>query len=69
MGTKQLALKDMPSLVTVEELAALLRTSPEAIYQMNYHRSGPRVQRVNGRVLFRREDVAAWLEAQVSSDA
>lgn len=48
-------------LMTVGEFAALVRKTPAAVYQMNHRRTGPRYLKIGKSVLYRREDVTAWL--------
>jgi excisionase family DNA binding protein len=52
---------DLPLLLTVEEMAALLRTSRQVIYNMISEFKLPGVTRVGRRVLFRRGAVLQWL--------
>ncbi|MBV8980395.1 MAG: helix-turn-helix domain-containing protein [Acidimicrobiia bacterium] len=56
-----------PELLTVDELAEFLRSTPDAVYALRYRGDGPRGVRVGRRVLFRRSDVDDWLDAR--SDA
>lgn len=48
-------------LLTVPEVADLLRLKPKGIYSMVAARKIPFI-RVSNRVRFRRDDVVAWLE-------
>lgn len=50
----------LPELITVPELASLLRISPKTVYGMIERRAIPCV-RVLNRVRFRRDDVLALL--------
>ena len=52
----------LPLLLTVDEAAALLRTTPRAIYAMIARRQLPGVTRIRRRVLFRTEDLLHWLD-------
>jgi excisionase family DNA binding protein len=53
----------LPFLLTVDEVARLhLRTSKKAIYDMVSRGQLPGVTRVGRRLLFRREELVAWLE-------
>jgi excisionase family DNA binding protein len=54
----------MPDLVllTVEETAALLRTTRRAIYAMVERHQLPGVTRIGRRVLFRNADLLDWLD-------
>ncbi len=51
-------------LMTVPEVAKYLNRSPGAVYQMVYAGKGPRSAKLGGRVMFRRREVDAWIEAQ-----
>ncbi len=50
-----------PLLLTVDEVATLLRTSRKAIYAMVDRRQLPGVIRLGRRVLVRRGDLLDWL--------
>ncbi len=52
---------DLPLLATVDETAALLRTSRKAVYSMVERRQLPGVTRIGRRVLFRRPALLDWL--------
>jgi len=51
-----------PSLLTVPEVADLLRTSEKAIYGMVERRRLPGVRRIGRRILFRRTELLEWLD-------
>ena len=51
-----------PVLLTVDEAAALLRTTRRAIYAMIERRQLPGVIRIRRRVLFRADDLLHWLD-------
>jgi excisionase family DNA binding protein len=51
-----------PSLLTVPEVADLLRTSEKAIYAMVERRRLPGVRRIGRRILFRRTELLEWLD-------
>jgi excisionase family DNA binding protein len=52
----------LPMLLTVDEAATLLRTTPRAVYAMIARRQLPGVTRIRRRVLFRAEDLLHWLD-------
>jgi excisionase family DNA binding protein len=52
----------LPSFITVNETAELLRTSSKAIYTMVERRQLPGVTRIGRRLLFRRTVVLDWLD-------
>jgi excisionase family DNA binding protein len=52
----------IPVLLTVDEAAALLRTTHRAIYAMIERRQLPGVIRIRRRVLFRADDLLHWLD-------
>lgn len=57
-----LDLKKMPFLLTVKEVANLLRTSRKAVYSMVERGQLPGITRIGKRLLFRRDDLIEWLE-------
>lgn len=52
----------LPTLLTAEETATLLRTTRKAIYAMAERGSLPGVTRIGRRVLIRRDDLIRWLD-------
>lgn len=52
-------------LLTIQELAELLKVKVTQVYQMNYAGQGPRPIRIGHRtVRYNAEDVLAWLAAR-----
>ena len=51
-----------PLLLTVDEAAALLRTTRKAVYAMVERSQVPGVIRIGRRVLFRAADLLHWLD-------
>ena len=52
---------DLPVMLTVDEAAALLRTTRKASYSLVERRQIPGVTRIGRRVLFRADDLLDWL--------
>ena len=61
-GADRRRYRPLPILLTVDEAAALLRTTRRAIYAMIARRQLPGVVRVRRRVLLRSEALLHWLE-------
>lgn len=57
----------MTAYMTTEELAELLRTSPETCRYWRHNGTGPKSFKVGRRVLYDRADVQAWLTDQKES--
>lgn len=57
---------DVPEYLTTAELSALLRTPVNTLYQWKMNGYGPTARRVGVRLLYRRDEVIAWVEAQPS---
>lgn len=55
-------LEHLPPLLTVSELAGLLRTTPKAVYSMHERRQLPGAVNVRRRLLFSRTELVRWLE-------
>ncbi|MBD8517081.1 helix-turn-helix domain-containing protein [Plantibacter sp. CFBP 8804] len=52
----------MTKLLTVDEVAEILRRTPGQIRWMRNQGTGPKSARIAGRVFFRQEDVDEYLE-------
>ena len=61
-GTSTLVPTAMPLLLTVDEVADVLRTTRLAVYAMVARDSIPGVTRLGRRVLFRSDDLLRWLD-------
>jgi excisionase family DNA binding protein len=59
--------RGLPRLLTVDDAAALLRTSKRAIYAMIERRQLPGVVRIGRRVLLRADDLLHWLDQKSAS--
>lgn len=55
----------LPSRLTREELADFWRVSARTMERREAMGIGPQPIRIGGRVLYRREDVLAWEQAQI----
>lgn len=56
-------------LLTVEEVAALLRVPVRTLHQWRYLDRGPRAAKVGRRLLYRRTDIDTWLDSRSSTPA
>jgi len=50
-------------LLTVDEVAVMLRRSPAAVRYMRHAGTGPKSAKVAGRVMYREDDVDAYINA------
>lgn len=57
----------VPTLLTTNEVAQLLRTSPKAVYAMVERRQLPGVTRIGRRVLVREDALVNWLGQKSST--
>ena len=55
---------DNAEFLTTEDVAALVRTSQAALYQMRRRGRGPKGFRVVSKLLFKRADIDAWIAQQ-----
>lgn len=55
-------------LMTVPEVADFLRRSPAQIRWMRQQGTGPRSAKIAGRIMYRRDEVEAWVELQFEQD-
>lgn len=54
-----------PELLTIAEAAELLRAPVATLRYWRHRHIGPRSFRLGRRVLYRRDDVTAWIDAQL----
>jgi len=59
---------NQPELLTISEAAELLRAPVATLRYWRHHTTGPRSFRLGRRVLYRREDVHAWIDVQHDLD-
>jgi excisionase family DNA binding protein len=55
---------DLPELLTIAEAADVLRTPVATLRYWRHQGIGPRSFRLGRRVLYRRDDLRAWIAAQ-----
>ena len=58
-----------PLLLTITEAAELLRTPVATLRYWRHLGTGPRSFRLGRRVLYRHDDLQAWVEAQLGRSA
>jgi excisionase family DNA binding protein len=58
----QCSLDTLPPLLTMGEVATVLRTSRKAVYAMSERVQLPGVTRIGRRLLVRRDDLLSWLD-------
>ena len=52
----------LPALLTIDDVAAVLRTSRKAVYAMAERGQLPGVVRIGRRLLVSRDDLLSWLD-------
>ena len=57
----------MPKYLTTEEVAELLRTSPESVRWWRHTNKGPATVKVGRRVLYPEADLLAWIDEHKAS--
>jgi predicted DNA-binding transcriptional regulator AlpA len=55
-------------LMSIGEVAELTRRSLNALYSLRYRGSGPPSFRLGRRLVYRRADVLAWIDANAAAD-
>jgi excisionase family DNA binding protein len=58
-----------PELLTITEAALLLRAPVATLRYWRHRGTGPRSFRLGRRVLYRRDDLQAWVEEQLGQSA
>ncbi|MGH3601092.1 MAG: helix-turn-helix transcriptional regulator [Pseudonocardiaceae bacterium] len=56
------------SLLTLNEVATMLRTPPATLRFWRHEGTGPRSFKIGRRVMYREADVTAWLDQQYARD-
>ncbi len=59
--------RELPTLLSADEVATLLRTSRTAVYMMAYRNQLPGLTRLGRRILFRQDDLLNWLDRSRAS--
>ncbi len=59
----------MPNILTLDEVADLTRTSPNTLRFWRHQGTGPHSFKLGRRVMYREEDVLAWMQAQYDAGA
>ena len=54
----------LPRLLTLNEVAEILRKTPAQMRWMRHQGTGPRSAKIAGRILYREQDVTDWINAQ-----
>ncbi len=57
--------EDSDRLLSIDEVASLLGIPTQTLYDWRTRRKGPKALRVGRYVRYRREDVRAWIKAQL----
>ena len=55
-------------LLTLEEVAEMLRKSPAQMRWMRHNGTGPKAARLGGRVMYREQDVIDWINAAFEAE-
>ncbi|WP_237393761.1 helix-turn-helix transcriptional regulator [Pseudarthrobacter sp. ATCC 49987] len=56
-------------LLTLDEVALMLRKSPAQMRWMRHNGTGPKAARLGGRVMYREQDVIDWINAAFEDQA
>lgn len=55
-------------LLTLNEVAAILRKTPAQIRWMRHNRTGPPAAKIGGRVMYREQDLYEWINKAFEDD-
>jgi predicted DNA-binding transcriptional regulator AlpA len=55
-------------LLTLDEVAEMLRKTPSQLRWMRHAGSGPRCAKLGGRVMYREQDVVDWVNAAFEAE-
>jgi predicted DNA-binding transcriptional regulator AlpA len=56
-------------LLTIDEVAEMLRKSPAQLRWMRHNGTGPKSAKLGGRVMYREQDVIDWVNAAFAESA
>lgn len=56
-------------LLTLDEVAEMLRKSPAQMRWLRHNSRGPRSAKIGGRVMYREQDVIDWVNAAFDAEA
>ena len=59
------SLEALPEFLVIDEAAAVSRRTPDAMHALRKKGRGPKARVVDGRLLYRKADVVAWLSGEV----
>jgi predicted DNA-binding transcriptional regulator AlpA len=57
-----------PEFMSIREVAELTRKTLNALYSLRYRGDGPPAFQLGHRLVYRRTDVLAWIEASARAD-
>ena len=55
----------IPEMLTDKQVGDIVHMKPSSLAQMRYKGTGPKFVKLGSRVLYRREDVIEWINANV----
>ncbi|MGN5733144.1 helix-turn-helix transcriptional regulator [Arthrobacter psychrochitiniphilus] len=55
-------------LLTMDEVAEMLRKSPAQLRWMRHNSTGPKCAKLGGRVMYREQDVIDWVNAAFDAE-
>lgn len=55
----------IPEMLTDKQVGDIVHMKPSSLAQMRYKGTGPKFVKLGSRVLYRREDVVAWIDENV----
>ena len=55
---------DEQTFLTIDEVAAFIRTTKPTLYDWSYNHEGPPVYKIGRKLLYKRDEVMAWVESK-----